>query len=136
MSGLGLLADMKPFQTNIVEPRTGSREQRIIELVRDRGVAAIQDLASEFDVTPQTIRRGVNRLLLPGSIVAAILLVAIAAPLLPLPDPIRQDVARRLAVAGFLALAPLALLLPTGLYLFVAPYAAKRRAMRDTRRAL
>ena len=37
---------------------------------------------------------------------------------------------------GFLALAPLALLLPTGLYLFVAPYAAKRRAMRDTRRAL
>ena len=37
---------------------------------------------------------------------------------------------------GFLALAPLVLLLPTGLYLFVAPYAAKRRAMRDTRRAL
>ena len=42
-------------------------------------------------------RRGVKRLLLPGSIVAVILLVAIAAPLLPLPDPIRQDVARRLA---------------------------------------
>jgi intracellular septation protein A len=31
---------------------------------------------------------------------------------------------------GFLALAPLALLLPTGLYLFLAPYAAKRRAIR------
>jgi DeoR family glycerol-3-phosphate regulon repressor len=62
MSGLGSLTDMKPFQTNIVEPRVGSREQRIVELVRDRGVAAIQDLASEFDVTPQTIRRGVNRL--------------------------------------------------------------------------
>jgi len=32
---------------------------------------------------------------------------------------------------GFLALAPLALLLPTGLYLFLLPYAAKRRAGRD-----
>lgn len=42
-------------------------------------------------------RRGVKRLILPGGIVAAILLLAIAAPLLPLPDPIRQDVARRLA---------------------------------------
>lgn len=34
---------------------------------------------------------------------------------------------------GFLALAPLALLLPTGLFLFLAPYAAKRRAMRDAK---
>lgn len=36
---------------------------------------------------------------------------------------------------GFLALAPLALLLPTGLFLFLAPYAAKRRAMRDAKGA-
>ncbi len=31
---------------------------------------------------------------------------------------------------GFLAVAPLALLLPTGLYLFVLPYAAKWRSGR------
>ncbi|MDX3809638.1 ABC transporter permease [Bosea thiooxidans] len=42
-------------------------------------------------------RRGIKRLLVPGGVVAAILLVAIGAPLLPLPDPVRQDVAHRLA---------------------------------------
>ena len=31
---------------------------------------------------------------------------------------------------GFLALAPLALLLPTGFYLFLLPYVAKRRRTR------
>ena len=43
-----------------------------------------------------------RRLVLPGTLVAAILLLAIAAPVLGLPDPVRQDVAHRLsgAVAG------------------------------------
>ena len=38
-----------------------------------------------------------RRLWLPGGIVALIVLTAIAAPLLPLPDPVRQDIANRLA---------------------------------------
>jgi peptide/nickel transport system permease protein len=38
-----------------------------------------------------------NRLWLPGACVALILLLALAAPLLGLPDPVRQDIARRLA---------------------------------------
>lgn len=38
-----------------------------------------------------------RRLALPGAFVALIVLVALAAPLLPLPDPVRQDVANRLA---------------------------------------
>jgi peptide/nickel transport system permease protein len=39
----------------------------------------------------------VRKLLLPGAVVAAIVALALAAPLLDLPDPVRQDVARRLA---------------------------------------
>lgn len=50
------------IQTNIVDPKSGSREHQIIELVRDRGLVDIDDLARQFSVTPQTIRRGVNRL--------------------------------------------------------------------------
>ncbi|MCQ4162054.1 dipeptide/oligopeptide/nickel ABC transporter permease/ATP-binding protein [Roseomonas sp. GC11] len=38
-----------------------------------------------------------RRLALPGALVALILLLALAAPLLPLADPVRQDVAHRLA---------------------------------------
>jgi len=38
-----------------------------------------------------------KRLWLPGALVALILLLALAAPLLGLPDPVRQDIARRLA---------------------------------------
>ena len=47
-------------------------------------------------------RRGIKRLILPGSIVAAILLVAIAAPLLPLPDPmpVYVSLAQRLKRSG------------------------------------
>jgi peptide/nickel transport system permease protein len=41
-------------------------------------------------------RLGLGRLLLPGGFVLLIVLLALAAPLLPLSDPIRQDVARRL----------------------------------------
>jgi peptide/nickel transport system permease protein len=46
-----------------------------------------------------------RRLWLPGGLVALIVLVALAAPLLGLPDPTRQDIARRLA--GPMAGAPL-----------------------------
>jgi len=42
--------------------RVGSREQQILDLVRDRGGVDIDALAQRFGVTPQTIRRGVNRL--------------------------------------------------------------------------
>jgi peptide/nickel transport system permease protein len=38
-----------------------------------------------------------TRLLLPGAFVALIVLAALLAPVLPLPDPVRQDVANRLA---------------------------------------
>ena len=41
-----------------------------------------------------------RRLYLPGAIVAAILLLALLAPLLGLPNPVTQDVARRLAPPG------------------------------------
>jgi peptide/nickel transport system permease protein len=40
-----------------------------------------------------------RRLLLPALLVGAILLVALLAPVLPLPDPVRQDIANRLAGA-------------------------------------
>jgi DeoR family glycerol-3-phosphate regulon repressor len=40
----------------------GSREQQIIDLVKGRGLVDIVALAQQFGVTPQTIRRGVNRL--------------------------------------------------------------------------
>jgi DeoR family glycerol-3-phosphate regulon repressor len=43
-------------------PDFGSREQQILNLVRDQGLVDIGHLAREFGVTPQTIRRGVNRL--------------------------------------------------------------------------
>lgn len=39
-----------------------SREQQILDLVRGQGLVDIGDLARQFGVTPQTIRRGVNRL--------------------------------------------------------------------------
>ena len=42
-------------------------------------------------------RRRLTKALVPGGCVALIVLIALAAPLLPLPDPIRQDVAHRLA---------------------------------------
>ena len=38
-----------------------------------------------------------RRLWLPGALVLLIILAAVAAPILPLPDPVRQDVANRLA---------------------------------------
>ena len=43
------------------------------------------------------MRDGLRRLALPGGLVAAILLLALITPLLPLQDPVRQDIAGRLA---------------------------------------
>ena len=40
----------------------------------------------------------IRRLYLPGAIVAGIVLLALAAPLLPLPDPVKMEVSARLAV--------------------------------------
>lgn len=39
-----------------------SRAQQILDLVRGRGLVDISELAGQFGVTPQTIRRGVNQL--------------------------------------------------------------------------
>ena len=41
-----------------------------------------------------------RRLLVPGCVVAILLLLALAAPLLGLPDPVQQDIAHRLAPPG------------------------------------
>jgi DeoR family glycerol-3-phosphate regulon repressor len=43
-------------------PTLGPRERQILEQVLRIGFAGIDDLAQRFDVTPQTIRRCVNRL--------------------------------------------------------------------------
>ncbi|NWG73498.1 MAG: DeoR/GlpR transcriptional regulator, partial [Rubrivivax sp.] len=50
------------FRVNSPDPSVGSRERQILDLVRDRGPLDIGELARQFGVTPQTIRRGVNRL--------------------------------------------------------------------------
>jgi peptide/nickel transport system permease protein len=42
--------------------------------------------------------RAIRGLYLPGAIVAGIVMVAVAAPLLPLPDPVKMEVSARLAV--------------------------------------
>jgi DeoR family transcriptional regulator, glycerol-3-phosphate regulon repressor len=39
-----------------------ARHQRIIELVSKNGYASIEEMSRKFDVTPQTIRRDINRL--------------------------------------------------------------------------
>ena len=38
------------------------RQQKTLELVRERGYISIDELAQYFDVTPQTIRRDINLL--------------------------------------------------------------------------
>ena len=38
------------------------RQQKTLELVRERGYISIDELALYFDVTPQTIRRDINQL--------------------------------------------------------------------------
>ncbi len=38
------------------------RQERILDLVRRHGFVSIDDLAAQFDVTPQTIRRDINQL--------------------------------------------------------------------------
>lgn len=46
----------------MLELKHDSRAQQILDLVRARGLVDIHELARQFDVTPQTIRRGVNQL--------------------------------------------------------------------------
>lgn len=46
----------------MLELKQDSRAQQILDLVKDRGLVDINELARQFDVTPQTIRRGVNQL--------------------------------------------------------------------------
>jgi DeoR family glycerol-3-phosphate regulon repressor len=43
-------------------PDISVRQQEIIDLARARGRVAVDDLASRFDVTPQTIRKDLNEL--------------------------------------------------------------------------
>ena len=38
------------------------RQQQILELIRERGYVSIEELAKQFDVTPQTMRRDINLL--------------------------------------------------------------------------
>ncbi len=45
--------------------------------------------------------RAIHRLYLPGAIIAGIVIVALAAPLLSLPDPVRMEVSARLASPSF-----------------------------------
>lgn len=45
---------------------TAARRERIVEIVRRQGFAAIEALAREFTVTPQTIRRDLNALARDG----------------------------------------------------------------------
>ncbi len=40
----------------------GTRQEQILDLVRDRGFVSIEALAQHFKVTPQTIRRDINQL--------------------------------------------------------------------------
>ena len=46
----------------MLELKQDSRAQQILDLVKGRGLVDINELARQFDVTPQTIRRGVNQL--------------------------------------------------------------------------
>ena len=41
-----------------------ARQELIVELVNSRGFMSIEDLATHFDVTPQTMRRDINNLAL------------------------------------------------------------------------
>src|SRR3990167_378849 len=47
---------------NTKEGDVFSRDQSIVDLVSAKGLVDIHDLAEQFGVTPQTIRRSVNRL--------------------------------------------------------------------------
>lgn len=50
------------FHSNMIPPDIDTRERRILDLVRDRGLLDIGALAQQFGVTPQAVRRSVNRL--------------------------------------------------------------------------
>src|SRR6185312_10507149 len=46
----------------VVPMAQNSRQQQILDLVRQRGFMSIESLADHFSVTPQTIRRDINQL--------------------------------------------------------------------------
>lgn len=48
------------------EPEPTPRQREIVELVRQRGFVAIEALARQFEITPQTARRDVNALCQAG----------------------------------------------------------------------
>ena len=54
---------MAPRQTSITQ-----RRNRIVRLVRENGFAAVEEMARQFNVTPQTIRRDINALNQEGRI--------------------------------------------------------------------
>lgn len=39
-----------------------SRKDKMVAIVKEKGYVSIDELASQFDVTPQTIRRDINEL--------------------------------------------------------------------------
>ena len=45
-----------------MEKNLPDRQKQILELVQEKGYIAIERLAQDFDVTPQTIRRDINKL--------------------------------------------------------------------------
>ncbi|RBO85856.1 MULTISPECIES: DeoR/GlpR family transcriptional regulator [Marinomonas] len=45
-----------------------SRQDKIVALVKDKGYASIDELATQFSVTPQTIRRDINELAKAGQV--------------------------------------------------------------------
>ena len=49
-------------EPRIVHNELNQRQERIIDLVSERGFVAIDALADHFAVTPQTIRRDINQL--------------------------------------------------------------------------
>ncbi len=45
-----------------MEVNLNLRQKQIVDLVRQQGFAAVDEMAQDFDVTPQTIRRDINEL--------------------------------------------------------------------------
>lgn len=55
-------SNIMQFHSNTSTGPVGSREHQILERVHSGGVVDIVELARQFGVTPQTVRRAVNRL--------------------------------------------------------------------------
>ncbi len=81
----------------------GVRRQRILDLVRTEGSVRVSDLSRRFQVTPETIRREINRLAGEGRLVrvhgGAVLPTAVPE------EPFPRRLARQLAEKGAIAAA-------------------------------